>query len=78
MILPAAFILFVDALVYAADYWYWFLLPLSFIIAMVYKAVRLDDLTHLMRQTLLAAIKLAIAFVACAVLLWLIVFLVER
>jgi hypothetical protein len=78
MILPAAFIPFVDPLVYVADYWYWFLLPLSFVIALVYKTVRLEDLTHLMRQTLAAAIKLAIAFVACAVVLYLIVLLVER
>lgn len=73
-----AYLPFVHPLVYVADYWYWFLLPLSFVISLVYKAVRLDDLDHLMRQTLVAAIKLVLAFVACAVLLWLVVFFVER
>jgi hypothetical protein len=69
---------FIDPLRGGWNYWYLFLLPLSFLVALVYKAVRLDDLSRLLGQTLAACGKLLAVFIGCAILLWLIALLVQQ
>lgn len=69
---------FLDPLWGGWNYWYLFLLPLGFLIALVYKAVRLDDLSHVPRQALAACGKLLAVFIGCAILLWLIALLVQQ
>jgi hypothetical protein len=60
------------------NYWYLFLLPLALMIALVYKAIRLDDLNRLAPQTLRAFGKLVGVFAGVALLLWIVVLLLER
>ena len=60
------------------NYWYLMLLPLALLTALVYKVVRCEDVSHITFQTLRAFGKLVGAFVACALVLWLIVMFLER
>ena len=69
---------FVDPLLGAWNWWYVLLLPLAVGIALVYKAMRCDDLSQVPRQTLTALAKLLGAFVGCAVVLWVILIILER
>lgn len=69
---------FVDPFRGAWDYWYLLLLPLAILIALIYKAIRLDDLKQLFAQTSRAALKLLAIFLACAAILWAIVLILER
>lgn len=73
-----AFIPFVDPLIGALDWWYLMLLPLALLIALVYKAMRCDDLTDVPRQTLVASGKLLGAFLGCAAVLWILLLILER
>ncbi len=73
-----AFIPFVDPFYGAWDWWYLLFLPLALLIALVYKAMRCEDLTDVPRQTVMASAKLVGAFVACAVALWILVIVLER
>jgi hypothetical protein len=45
------------------DPWFWLLIPLALLIAMAYKAVRVPDITHYWRQTLLFAAQIIVGIV---------------
>lgn len=53
------------------DYWLLLLLPLVFVIALVYKTIKLDDLTHLMRHAFYLAGQIVVFMVLAAAGLWL-------
>jgi len=53
------------------DYWLILLVPLVFAVALVYKAIKLDDLSNLMRQTLQLAGQIVVFMVLAAAALWL-------
>jgi hypothetical protein len=53
------------------DYWLVLLVPLVFTIALVYKTIKLDDLSHLPRQALHLAGQIVIFMVLAAAALWL-------
>ena len=53
------------------DYWLLLLLPLVFVIALVYKTIKLDDLTHLMHHALYLAGQIVVFMVLAAAGLWL-------
>ena len=72
------FIPFVDPLIGALDWWYLLLLPLALLVALVYKAMRCEDLADVPRQTLIATAKLLGAFVGCAAVLWIVLIILER
>lgn len=53
-------------------YWLLLMVPMVFAIAVVYKAVKLDDLRRLPQQALLLTLQFAALMAAAAALLWLI------
>lgn len=53
------------------DYWLVLLLPLVFAISLVYKAIKLDDLTHLPRQSIYLAGQIVAFMFLAATALWL-------
>jgi len=53
------------------DYWLVLLLPLVFAISLVYKTIKLDDLTHLPRQAIYLASQIVAFMVLTASALWL-------
>ncbi len=53
-------------------HWMWLLLPLVVVIAVVYKAIRVDDLSRLPRQVAIMVGQIAVVLIALALLLWLI------
>ena len=55
----------------ADDYWLVLLLPLVFAISLVYKAIKLDDLTHLPRQSIYLAGQIVAFMFLAATALWL-------
>ena len=73
-----ALVPFVDPIPGAWDWWYLLLVPLALLIALVYKAMRCDDLADVPRQTAMASAKLLGAFVGCALALWLLMFVLEH
>lgn len=73
-----AYIPFLSPLPGGWDYWYLLLLPLGFLVALVYKAVRLDDLSGLMPATCRAFGKLVGVFVAIALGLYVLAWLLAR
>ena len=73
-----AFVPFVEPFYGAWNWWYLMLLPLALLIALVYKAMRSDDLSEVPRQTMIASAKLLGAFIGCAVVLWILMIILER
>lgn len=53
------------------DYWLILLLPLVFAVALVYKAIKLDDLNHLWKQSLNLAGQIIVFMILAAAGLWL-------
>lgn len=53
------------------DYWLWFLLPLVVAIAVVYKAIKLDDLRRLPAQAAFLAAQIVAFMILAAAALWL-------
>ncbi len=51
-------------------YWLWLLPPLVLGIAVVYRTIKSDDLTHVPRRAAYLALQVAIFLVAAAVSLW--------
>lgn len=51
------------------DWWYLLLLPLAFGIALIYKAIRVADMRHLVQQTMLMTAQIVMAMIALAVAL---------
>ena len=60
------------------NWWYLLLLPLSIGIGLTWKAMRLDDLSQLPRQALRATLMIVGMFLACAILLWGVMLLLEH
>ena len=60
------------------NYWWLMLLPLALGVALVYKAVRCEQLQEVPRQTLRAFLKFVICFALVAAVLWVIVLFLER
>jgi hypothetical protein len=52
-------------------YWLWLLPPLVLGIAIVYRTIKSDDLTHVPRRAAYLALQVALFLVAAAVSLWL-------
>ena len=73
-----AYVAFRDPLWGGWDYWYLMLLPLALLLALCYKAMRMDDYADLGRQVLRAFLKMVGAFVACALVLYLVVLILEH
>jgi hypothetical protein len=73
-----AFTPFVDPLSAGSNWWFLMLLPLALLIALVYKAMRCEDLAEVPRQTLIAFAKLLGAFLGCAAVLWVVLVILER
>ncbi|MEX0885345.1 MAG: hypothetical protein WD009_02795 [Phycisphaeraceae bacterium] len=57
-------------------HWLWLLLPLAALIALAYKAIKLDDLADLPRQTGILTIQIVLGMAIAAGGLWVIVELV--
>lgn len=57
-------------------YWLWLALPLVLAIAVVYKALKLEDLAKLPAQALFLAAQFVVLMAVAAVILWLITELV--
>lgn len=53
------------------DYWLVLLVPLVVAISLVYKAIKLDDLSQLLRQTLYLATQIIFLMALAAGVLWL-------
>lgn len=58
------------------DYWLLLLPPLAIVIAIVYKTIKLDDLTKLPRQATYLAAQILVFMVLAAAGLWLVTELV--
>ena len=54
------------------EYWLWLLVPLVLVVALVYKAIKTDDLTRLPRQTLALALQIVFFMALAAAALWMI------
>lgn len=54
------------------DYWLVLLVPLAIVIAVVYKTIKLDDLTQLPRQAVYLATQILLFMVLAAAALWLV------
>lgn len=54
------------------DYWMWLMIPMVAAIAIVYKAIKLDDLTQLPRQAAGLALQFIILMAAAAAALYII------
>ena len=55
------------------DYWMWMILPLAVAIAVVYKTLRLDDLSRLPVETVRLTLLIIVSMIAAGALLWAIV-----
>lgn len=53
-------------------YWMWLMIPLVVGIAIVYKALKVDDLAALPSQALVLATQLVLLMAAAAAMLWLV------
>ncbi len=60
------------------DHWLWLLPPLVIAVAVVYKALKLEDLSKLLAETIRLTIYILVLMVGSAALLWGIVEAVER
>lgn len=69
---------FLEPLYGGWDWWYVMLLPLALLIALVYKAMRCDNLADVPKQAALAFLKLVGAFVGCALVLWGVMVILEH
>ncbi len=58
------------------DYWLLLLVPLSIAVAVVYKTIKLDDLSKLPRQATYLAAQILVFMVLAAAALWLLTELV--
>ena len=68
-----AYIPFVNPINIVHDWWYLLLVPLSFGVSMIYRAVRLPSLEHYWRQVGLMTGQVILAMVALAVILAIVV-----
>lgn len=59
------------------DYWYLFLLPLALLVSVVYKSVRVDDLSLMPRQAMRACGKFIGSFILIAIALWVLMLFLE-
>jgi len=53
-------------------YWLWLLTPMVVAVAIVYKAIKLDDLSQLPRQAASLAVQFVVLMIMAAAVLWLI------
>jgi hypothetical protein len=67
--LPMAYVPFKTPINALQDWWYLLLIPLSFGIALIYKALRVHDLSAIWRQTLLMTVQIILAIIGLAVAL---------
>lgn len=73
MILPLAYIPFVHPINLFHEWWYLLIIPLSFGISVVYKAVRMESLEGYWGQVALMTAQIVLAMIALAVCLVLLV-----
>jgi hypothetical protein len=52
-------------------YWLWLLPPLAIVVAIVYKAIKLPDLSNLPRQASVLAAQIVAFMILAAIALWL-------
>lgn len=53
------------------EYWLWLLLPLVFLIAVVYKAIKLNDMVKVPKQAVLLTVQIVAVMILAAASLWL-------
>ena len=51
-------------------HWPWLLLPLAVLIAIAYKAVKVDDLTDMRRQVVVLTTQIIVGMILAAAALW--------
>lgn len=68
-----AYIPFLTPVAWVHTWWYLLIVPLSFGIAVIYKALRMVDLTHFWRETVVMTVQIVLAMIALAVVLMLLV-----
>lgn len=68
-----AYIPFLTPVDWVHTWWYLLILPLSFGIAVIYKALRMGDLTHFWRETAVMTVQIVLAMMALAAVLMLLV-----
>ncbi len=73
-----AYMPFRDPLLGGWNWWYLTLIPLALLIALVYKAMRCEEIKDIPAQALRAFLKMIGAFIACALVLYAIVVFLER
>lgn len=54
------------------DYWLLTLLPVTIIIAVVYKAIRIDDLSRLKKEATVMGLQIIVFMVVAALVLWIV------
>lgn len=54
------------------DYWLMTLIPVAIIIAVVYKAIRIDDLARLKKEAAVMCLQILTFMVVAAVVLWIV------
>lgn len=52
------------------SYWLWLLIPLTVLIAVVYKTIKLEDLRDLPRQAAVLSVQVLLFMAVTAALLW--------
>lgn len=55
------------------NYWFWLLIPLTVLIALVYKTIKLEDLHALPRQVALLSLQVLLFMATAGALLWAVV-----
>lgn len=53
-----------------ADHWMWLIIPLSLIISLVYRTLKMKDLTGLVGQTVRLTVMILVFMVAAAIVLY--------
>jgi hypothetical protein len=76
MIALLAYIPFVHPLTVFHEWWYLLLVPLSFGISVVYKAIRLNSLQHFWRQVAAMTVQIVLAMIGLAIALVILIVMV--
>jgi acyl-coenzyme A synthetase/AMP-(fatty) acid ligase len=71
-----AYVPFITPMAWVYTWWYLLILPLAFGIAVIYKALRLADLSHFWRQVMVMTAQIVLGMVGLAAALVLLVLVV--
>ena len=73
MIALASYLPFITPMSVFHDWWYVLIVPLSFGISMIYKALRIGDLDRYWREVAIMALQIILGMIALAIALMLLV-----